>query len=111
MMQKVCIAGGTGWAGSALSRGVFEVSDMELVAVISRSQAGKSLGKALDIDGLTVPIFASADEALETGPDVFVDYTKPDVAKSNVCLPLEAAPMSLLVRPVWMRLITTRSVL
>ena len=84
MKQKVCIAGGTGWAGSALSRGVFEAPDMELVAAISRGQAGKSLGEVLGIDGLTAPIFASADEALETEPDVFVDYTKPDVAKSNI---------------------------
>ncbi|MGD8403201.1 MAG: 4-hydroxy-tetrahydrodipicolinate reductase [Anaerolineales bacterium] len=84
MKQKVCIAGGTGWAGSALSRGVFQVPEMELVAAISRGHAGKSLGEVLGIDGLTTPIFASADEALETEPDVFVDYTKPDVAKSNV---------------------------
>lgn len=84
MMQKVCIAGGTGWAGSALSRGVFQAPDMELVAAISRGHAGKSLGEVVGIDGLATPIFASADEALETGPDVFVEYTKPDVARSNV---------------------------
>ena len=84
MKQKVCIAGGTGWAGSALSRGVFEAADMELVAAISRGHAGKSLGDVLEIDELTAPVFASVAEALTTKPDVLVEYTKPDVAKSNI---------------------------
>lgn len=84
MKTKICIAGATGWAGSALARGVFEAVDMELVAAISRSHAGKSLGEVLGIDELATPIFASSAEALTTGPDVFVEYTKPDVAKSNI---------------------------
>ena len=84
MKQKVCIAGGTGWAGSALSRGVFEAADMELVAAISRGHAGKSLGDVLEIDELNAPVFASVAEALTTKPDVLVEYTKPDVAKSNI---------------------------
>ena len=84
MKQKICIAGATGWAGSALSRGIFEADDMELVAAISRTHAGKALGDVLGIDGLSAPVFASANEALKTKPDVFVEYTKPDVAKSNI---------------------------
>ena len=43
---RVCLAGATGWAGSALSRGIFEASDMELVAAISRSHAEQILGEA-----------------------------------------------------------------
>ena len=38
---KVCIAGATGWAGSALSRGIFETVDLELVAAVSRRTAGR----------------------------------------------------------------------
>lgn len=30
---NVCVAGATGWAGSELSRGIFEAVDMELVAI------------------------------------------------------------------------------
>lgn len=90
MKQKICIAGAAGWAGSALSRGVFEAADMELVAAISRTHAGKSLGEVLDINGLNAPVFASAAEALATKPDVFVEYTKPDVAKSNILTALKS---------------------
>lgn len=81
---RVCLAGATGWAGAALSRGIFEAADMELVAAISRSYAGQVLGDVLDINGLTTPIFATTDNALKTKPDVFVEYTKPDVAKSHI---------------------------
>jgi len=84
MKIRVCLAGATGWAGSALSRGIFEAPDMELVAGISRSQAGKVLGDVLGIDGLATPIFATMAEGLKSKPDVFVEFTKPDVAKTNI---------------------------
>jgi 4-hydroxy-tetrahydrodipicolinate reductase len=81
---KVCVAGGTGWAGSELSRGIAKTDDLELVAAISRSQAGKILGEAIGVDGLSTPIFGTVEEALQTQPDVFVEYTKPDVAKTSI---------------------------
>jgi len=81
---KICVAGATGWAGSELSRGIFSADDMELVAAISRSNAGKTLGEVIGLNGLTAPIFGTVEDALKTKPDVFVEYTKPDVAKLNV---------------------------
>jgi 4-hydroxy-tetrahydrodipicolinate reductase len=81
---RICLAGATGWAGSALSRGIFESSDMELVTAISRSHAGQLLGEAIGIKGLATPVFATVEDALTTKPDVFVEYTKPDVAKSHI---------------------------
>lgn len=81
---KICVAGATGWAGSELSRGIFGAADMELVAAISRSNVGKILGEVIGIPGLTAPIFGTAEDALKTKPDVFVEYTKPDVAKAHV---------------------------
>jgi 4-hydroxy-tetrahydrodipicolinate reductase len=81
---KVCVAGATGWAGSELSRGIFAAADMELVAAISRSHAGKTLGEVIGIEGLATPIFETAETALKTSPDVFVEYTKSDVAKSHI---------------------------
>ncbi len=84
MSIRVCLAGAAGWAGSALARGVFEAPDMELVAAISRSHAGLALGEVLDIAGLTAPVSATAAEGLTTNPDVFVEFTKPEVAKSHV---------------------------
>ena len=87
---RVCLAGATGWAGSELSRGVFDASDMELVAAISRSHAGQILGEVIDIDGLTTPVFARVEEALKTQPDVFVEYTKPDTARQHVLSALKS---------------------
>jgi 4-hydroxy-tetrahydrodipicolinate reductase len=57
---------------------------MELVAAISRSHAGKTLGEGLGVEGLTTPIFGRVEDALQTHPDVFVEYTKPDAAKAHV---------------------------
>ena len=87
---KVCIAGATGWAGSELSRGIFDASDMELVAAVSRSHAGKTLGETIGIEGLATPIFETVEDALKTSPDVFVEYTKPDVAKHHVLSALKS---------------------
>lgn len=81
---KVCVAGATGWAGSELSRGIAHAADMELVAAVSRSQAGKALGEVIGVAGLNTAIFDNAEQALATNPDVFVEYTKPDVAKEHV---------------------------
>jgi len=81
---RVCVAGATGWAGSALSHKIFQAPDMELVAAVSRSKSGMMLGNVLEIDGLAAPIFSKMDEGLELKPDVVVEYTKPDVAKTNI---------------------------
>lgn len=86
---KICVAGATGWAGSALCRGIAEALDLELVAAVSRNQRGKTLGEALGVERLTTPIYGTVDEALQTEPDVFVEYTKPDVAKSHVLSALQ----------------------
>ena len=87
---RICVAGATGWAGSELSRGIFEAPDMELVAAISRSHAGQVLGEVIGIKGLNAPVFATVDEALKTQPDVFVEYTKPEAAKYHVLSALKS---------------------
>ena len=87
---KICVAGATGWAGSALSRGIFDAADMELVAAISRSRAGKTLSETIGIEGLNTPIFGTVEDALKTAPDVFVEYTKPDAAKFHILSALKS---------------------
>ena len=81
---RICVAGATGWAGSELSKGIFDAVDMELVAAVSRSQAGKTLGEVIGAKGLNTPILPTVEEALKANPDVLVEYTKPDVAKHHV---------------------------
>ncbi|HEY6103269.1 MAG TPA: 4-hydroxy-tetrahydrodipicolinate reductase [bacterium] len=83
MTIRVCLAGATGWAGSALARGIARSGDIVLVAAVSRTHARRSLGDVLAEPGLTCPIYATAEEALAYPCDVFFEYTKPEVAKSN----------------------------
>jgi 4-hydroxy-tetrahydrodipicolinate reductase len=71
---SVCIAGATGWTGSALVQGVLDAPDLELRSAVSRSAAGGEIGGA--------PVYASVAEALD-GVDVLVDYTSHGVVKSN----------------------------
>ena len=67
---RVCIAGVTGWTGSAVADAVRAADDLELVAGVSRS----------DPDS-----FSSVAEALEAAPaDVLVDYTHAEAVKENV---------------------------
>ncbi len=84
MTIRVCIAGVTGWAGQTLAKGIHQTKDIEIVAGVSRKHAGSQLSDALGLSGLNGTISASAEEALATPCDVFVEYTKPEVAKANV---------------------------
>lgn len=89
-MTRVVLAGATGWAGSALARGIARQADLVLVAAVARSAAGRPLGEALGQAALTTPVYASTQEALAGGCDVFVEYTKPDSAKANILTALDA---------------------
>jgi len=86
---RVCLAGATGWAGSELARSLVNDPEIELVAAISRTHAGRRLGDALNQPGLEAPVYASVADAGDVPFDVFVEYTKPDVAKHNVLVALE----------------------
>jgi 4-hydroxy-tetrahydrodipicolinate reductase len=89
MAVKVCLAGATGWAGSELARGIAKTDDLALVAAVSRTHAGRQLREVLGERDLVCPIYASAPEALTRACDVFVEYTKPDVARANVLAALQ----------------------
>jgi 4-hydroxy-tetrahydrodipicolinate reductase len=71
---KLCIAGATGWTGSALVDAVDAAEDLELRSAVSRSAAGGEVGGA--------PAYASVAEALD-GVDVVIDFTSHDVVMSN----------------------------
>lgn len=89
MTIKVCLAGATGWAGSAVARGIAQTNDIVLASAVSRTFAGKTLGSVLADTNLTTPIYATTQEALSQPCDVFFEFTKPDVAKFNVLTALE----------------------
>ena len=66
-MIKVCVAGATGWTGSAVSQAVLQSKDLQLVAAIARKTAGQKLA------GSDITVVATLDEALAAKPDVLVD--------------------------------------
>jgi 4-hydroxy-tetrahydrodipicolinate reductase len=89
MTIHICLAGATGWAGSALAHSIVHSADIDLVAAVSRTHAQRNLGDVLAEPGLTCPVYATAREALVHPCDVFFEFTKPDVAKVNVLAALE----------------------
>jgi 4-hydroxy-tetrahydrodipicolinate reductase len=89
MSIRVCLAGATGWAGSALARAIAQTTDLKLVAAVSRTHAGRVLGDVLAEPKLDCPVYASALEALVLPFEVFFEFTKPEVAKANVLAALE----------------------
>ncbi len=84
MSTRVILAGATGWAGSALALAISKSSDISLVSAISRTYAQRNLGEVLGEPLLNCPVYAEAQEALTHSCDVFVEFTKPDIAKLNV---------------------------
>ena len=89
MSIRVSLAGATGWAGSALALAIAKSSDISIVSAVSRTHAGRTLGDVLVEPLLDCPVYATADEALTHPCDVFFEFTKPEVAKSNVLAALQ----------------------
>lgn len=90
MVIKVFIAGGAGWAGSELSKGVFKDKEMKLVGALSRKNNGKNLAEILNLGLDNIPIFEDIEVALKkTNFDVLVEYTKPNIAKKNIIASLK----------------------
>jgi len=77
---SICVAGVTGWTGSALAEAIAAAEDLELHSGVSRSAAGSDLHGA--------PVHATVAEALD-GVDVLIDYTSHDVVKANVLAAIE----------------------
>jgi 4-hydroxy-tetrahydrodipicolinate reductase len=86
---SVCIAGATGWTGRALVPAVLKASNLDLVAAVARSAAGRDLGEALGGEALGVRVYGVVRDALE-GVDVLVDYTSATAAKGNAMAAIEA---------------------
>lgn len=89
-IRRVVLAGVTGWAGSALARGIVASDDLALVAGVARTAAGTTVGEALDGTESDAPICASLDEALAIPSDVVVEYTKGHAVRRHARLALEA---------------------
>src|SRR6266480_2837111 len=74
MVIRVCVAGATGWAGSAVTRKILESNEYELVGAIARQQAGIDVGEALGLNRVGLNIVATLEEAFAIPTDVLKDY-------------------------------------
>jgi len=75
MVIRVCVAGVTGWTGSAVAEAVDRADDLQLVAGVARSDPAA---------------YSSVEEALDAvDTDVLVDYTNAAAVKGNVLAAVE----------------------
>ena len=89
MAIRVCVAGVTGWTGSAVARHIIASGDFRLTGAIARRSAGGDAGEAIGLPAAGVTISASLDEALRMPTDVLIDYTRPDSVKARALEALE----------------------
>ncbi|HEX9068700.1 MAG TPA: 4-hydroxy-tetrahydrodipicolinate reductase [Ktedonobacterales bacterium] len=89
MAIRVCVAGATGWTGSAVVRAILASSDLALVGALARKDAGADIGEALGQATAQVRIAATLDEALASPADVLIDFTGPDVVKGHTLAALD----------------------
>jgi 4-hydroxy-tetrahydrodipicolinate reductase len=91
MTIRVCVAGATGWAGSAVTGAIIASAsgEFQLVGGIARREAGRDIGEVLDLGRANVKIAASVEEALAVPADVLIDYTGHDVVKGNILTALD----------------------
>lgn len=91
-MTKVFIAGATGWAGSALARGVHAHPALTLAGGLSRTHDGGNLAGVLGLQGAAaIPAYGDIHAAIAECPfDTLVEYTKPAYAKGHIMAALDA---------------------
>ncbi|RME18829.1 MAG: 4-hydroxy-tetrahydrodipicolinate reductase [Alphaproteobacteria bacterium] len=82
-MTRVCVAGATGWTGSAVAEAARAADDIELVSAVARRAAGSEV--------CGVPCFGTVEEALAGPPfDVLIDYTAPGCVKDHAMAAIAA---------------------
>ena len=90
MLKKVCIAGATGWAGSALTKAVHEQTDMQVVGAVSRTRKGEKLSRVLGLEKTDVIITDSVSKVSLADARVLVEFTKPTMAMAHIITALDA---------------------
>ena len=87
-MIRICIAGATGWTGSALVRAVLDADDLALQGAVARAAAGADVGVALGGEPVGVEVRSHVTDALDE-VDVLVDYTSHLTVMGNTMTAIE----------------------
>lgn len=89
MVVRVCVAGATGWTGSAVTRKILESHDFQLVGAIARQKAGIDVGEASGLENVGLNIVGTLEEALAVPTDVLIDYASPTTVKAHILKALD----------------------
>jgi 4-hydroxy-tetrahydrodipicolinate reductase len=87
--MRICIAGATGWAGSAIARRILQSGDFQLVGAIARQRVGIDIGELLGLPAAGIAVVPTLEEVLPLQPDVLIDYTAPDSVKARTIAALD----------------------
>jgi hypothetical protein len=90
MAIRVCVAGVSGWTGSAVTRAILASREFELTGAIARRHAGRDTGELLGLPTNGTFVTAGLREALARPADVLVDFTSPDSVKQRTLEALAA---------------------
>lgn len=89
MAIRVCVAGVTGWTGSAVAKEVLRNENFQLTSAVARRCAGRDVGEALGLPAAGVVIDSSLEAALQKPVDVLIEYTSAHTVRQNVLYALE----------------------
>lgn len=90
-MTKVIVTGGTGKTGSRVLKYLTTIEDIEVVAVISRRTSPQGILNIVSDLEYEIPVFLTLEKALRSvKTHVLVDFTTPEVAKTNFLTCIEA---------------------
>ena len=83
MAIRACVAGVSGWTGSAVTKAILASNEFELTGAISRSRTRRDVGELLGLSATGVLVTSSLGEALTRHAEVLVDYTTPETVKQR----------------------------
>tara|TARA_R110002072_G_scaffold284587_1_gene449050 strand:+ start:90508 stop:91305 length:798 start_codon:yes stop_codon:yes gene_type:complete len=81
MTIRICIAGVTGWTGSAVTRAILSSGDYELVGAIARQTVGQDVGELLGMAANGITVVSELGDELAANTDVLVDFTSHETVK------------------------------
>src|ERR1700694_898737 len=83
MAIRVCVAGVSGWTGSAVARAILSSDEFEFTGAIARHHAGRDAGELLGLPAAGMIVAGTLEEALTRPADVLVDFTSPESVKQR----------------------------
>lgn len=88
-MIRVVVTGVNGRMGSTICRGILSEEDIKLVAGVSTGKAGMDIGQIIGVSDIGIKAVKTVEEALDSKPEVLIDFTHASVAPGNIIFALK----------------------